>query len=105
MKKIETNELVSMALVGYERHKIEIQKKMAAIRSRLAEIGGVKCYIGLEGRMRIAAAQRKRWAKTKKAEAGVLPIDRHKEFKRSLSARKHMSAGQLKRWAKTRKAG
>jgi hypothetical protein len=54
--------------------------------------------ISAEGRARIAAAQRERWAKVKKAQ-GATPI-------RTLSAaaRKKIAAAQRARWAKVKSA-
>jgi len=77
------------ALVGYQRQIEEIQTKMAELRRRLgaratgasttaapsaaapARKGraGRKHRMSAEGRARIAAAQRARWAKFKKANA------------------------------------
>ena len=72
------------ALVGYQQHLEQIQTKMTEIRRALAgsSAGGApaakaprkaaapakqKHRMSPEGRARIAAAQRARWAKTKKA--------------------------------------
>jgi len=74
------------ALVGYERQLEEIQGKMAELRRRLGRPGGRvaatakqgaargpragrKHRMSAEGRARIAAAQRARWAKFKKNAA------------------------------------
>jgi hypothetical protein len=70
------------ALVGYQRQLEEIQTKMAELRRRLgrsaghapaavkhsagASKAGRKHRMSAEGRARIAAAQRARWAKFKK---------------------------------------
>jgi hypothetical protein len=72
------------ALVGYQRQLEEIQAKMAELRRRLGRAGnsgpaaaarqsssvsksGRKHRMSPEGRARIAAAQRARWAKFKKS--------------------------------------
>ena len=72
------------ALVGYQRQIEEIQTKMAELRRRLGGRGasasaatsaapagkgraGRKHRMSAEGRARIAAAQRARWAKFKRA--------------------------------------
>jgi hypothetical protein len=72
-------ETLEAALIGYEQHKKEIEVKVQEIRSRLggasapkdpkASKPGRKARKPLspEARERIAAAQRKRWAKSKKA--------------------------------------
>ena len=73
------------ALLGYQQHLQEIQAKMADIRRMLGQapasgpaakrdakvIPGKKTQkhrMSPEGRARIAAAQRARWAKSKKAQ-------------------------------------
>lgn len=71
------------ALVGYQQHLQQIETKMAEIRRILggsvaaapavksAKKGGPvkqKHRMSAEGRARIAAAQRARWAKAKKAQ-------------------------------------
>ena len=71
------------ALVGYQQHLQQIESKMAdlrrmlgqapasapaAKRARKATAGKQKHRMSPEGRARIAAAQRARWAKAKKAQ-------------------------------------
>jgi len=72
------------ALVGYQQHLEQIQTKMAEIRRTLAGTPAAasaakgprkaaapakqKHRMSPEGRARIAAAQRARWAKVKKAQ-------------------------------------
>ena len=83
MKNIANTELLAAALVGYQHQLDETQSKIAEIRHKLG-IGPVarsakpavpvarrkKGRMSAEGRARIAAAQRARWAKVKKAKAG-----------------------------------
>ena len=59
-----------------------------------------------QGRARIAAAQRARWAKSKGESAGpVAPATkRKKRRKMSPEARARIVAAQKKRWAKFRKS-
>ena len=67
------------ALVGYQRQLEEIQGKMTDLRRRLgrapAAVSGTsaprgrKHRMSAEGRARIAAAQKARWAKFKKKSA------------------------------------
>ena len=71
------------ALVGYQQHLHEIEAKMADLRRQLGQAPATaakparksaapkkqKHRMSPEGRARIAAAQRARWAKTKKAQA------------------------------------
>ncbi len=70
------------ALVGYQQHLQQIEAKMADLRrmightnsapavkrARKAAPGKQKHRMSPEGRARIAAAQRARWAKVKKAQ-------------------------------------
>jgi hypothetical protein len=77
--KIDTS-LLSAALVGYQAQLEEVDRKITALRARLggartptASGAGMimqkprrKHLISAEGRARIAAAQRKRWAEMKK---------------------------------------
>jgi hypothetical protein len=71
------------ALVGYQQHLHQIEAKMADLRRMLRQepaaapapkakrgrkAGKQKHRMSPEGRARIAAAQRARWAKTKKAQ-------------------------------------
>ena len=71
------------ALVGYQQHLQQIEAKMAELRRMLGEKAAAapaakrakkaaprkqKHRMSAEGRARIAAAQRARWAKVKKAQ-------------------------------------
>jgi hypothetical protein len=70
------NSILSAALVGYQAQLEEVNRKIKGLRARL---GGARApaashgekprrkhLISAEGRARIAAAQRKRWAAMKK---------------------------------------
>lgn len=77
MKKGVDSDLLIAAIAGYERQVQDINEKMTVISARLKgksplQTNGVvrkKHRISAEGRARIAAAQRKRWATRKKAAA------------------------------------
>src|ERR1039457_3375991 len=71
------------ALVGYQQHRHQIEEKMADLRRMLGQAPAAapaakrarkaapakqKHRMSPEGRARIAAAQRARWAKAKKAQ-------------------------------------
>jgi hypothetical protein len=71
------------ALVGYQQHLQQIEEKMAELRRMLGQTSGAapaakrarktapqkqKHRMSAEGRARIAAAQRARWAKVKKGQ-------------------------------------
>ena len=75
--------ILEAALVGYQQHLQQIEAKMAdlrrmlrqapatapaANRARKAAPAKQKHRMSAEGRARIAAAQRARWAKTKRAQ-------------------------------------
>lgn len=69
------NATLQAALVGYQRQLDEIESKMSELRRRLGHAPaattpkGRKHRMSAEGRARIAAAQRARWAKFKKKKA------------------------------------
>jgi peptidoglycan hydrolase CwlO-like protein len=71
------NSTLQAALVGYQRQLEEIESKMAELRRRLGHAPaaantttkGRRHRMSAEGRARIAAAQRARWAKFKKKKA------------------------------------
>ena len=79
MRKSEDAGILHAALVGYQQQLEVVNSKMAEIRRRLggrtpagsaiapARPPQKKHRISPEGRARIAAAQRKRWAAAKKA--------------------------------------
>jgi hypothetical protein len=71
--------LLQAAIAGYESQKQRIEQAIADLQRRIGKRGGgdmpgpfldgrpkKKHRISAEGRARIAAAQRKRWAKAKK---------------------------------------
>ena len=75
MAKLEA-EILKAALIGYQQELERVKGKIAQLR-RMA--GGRaagrtakarKHHVSAEGRARIAAAQRKRWAAVKRAVAG-----------------------------------
>jgi hypothetical protein len=79
MQKTEDVGLLAAALIGYEKQRDVIDAQIADIRRRLgsraagpartAAPAANKHRISPEGRARIAAAQRRRWAAAKKAPA------------------------------------
>ena len=102
-------ELLSMALIGYETQKAKLDAAIADIQAQLGQpassVGSEpqirrKGTMSVAGRRRIAAAQRKRWAAIKKANT------KPKATKRKLTAagRKAIAAAARKRWAAVRKS-
>ncbi len=72
-RKAADNEILMMALKGYEREKAIIEAKIVDLRIRLGAKNPIQIVqpkrhtISAEGRARIAAAQRKRWAISRRA--------------------------------------
>jgi hypothetical protein len=101
-------EILRAALTGYERERAEIAQKIADITRQLggkagpAKVkGGRKTGMSAEGRLRIAAAQRKRWAAQKKAAgAQGKKAAAKKSGKRKMSAegRRRIAEATRKRW-------
>jgi hypothetical protein len=99
-------DLLQAALIGYQRQHAVLEERMAEIRRELdgtaasSDAGKGKPRRGMSaaGRRRIAAAQRKRWAKLKKATPA--------KAKRKISAagRKRMVEAVRKRWKAWRAA-
>ena len=109
-------DLLAMALVGYEA---QIEKINAAIKDIQAELGHrgpgrpkaatdgaapAKRVMSASARRRIAAAQRKRWAAVRKSQAQSKGVAAPKKRKLSAAARKRMGDATRKRWAAVRKA-
>ena len=108
-------ELMAAALIGLERQRAEIGEKMAELRQRLdggtgqaarksAEVDSgpatpKKRTMSAAARKRIAAAQRKRWAEIKKAEAVPKPAPAPKKRRISAAGRRRIIAATKKRWA------
>jgi hypothetical protein len=110
------NDLLAMALIGYEAEITKINSAIAEIRARLGEqaVGGdgqpasKKRTMSAAGRRRIAAAQRKRWAAVKKSQSqgkSAVKPPAPKKRKLSAAARKRIGEATRKRWAAQRKAG
>ena len=112
-------EILEAALIGLERQRSEIEEKMAELRQRLDDWAGrparsaaavntaaptvpKKRTMSTAGRRRVAAAQRKRWAAIKRAEATPKPGPVPKKYRISAAGRKRMIAATKKRWAEYR---
>jgi len=108
-------ELLSMALAGYERAKAKIDEAITQIRAHLGQHGPGRPKASADGagqaaprsrvlsasaRRRIAAAQRKRWAAIKKEKANA----RRPKRKLSDAGRKAIIEATKKRWAAFHKA-
>ncbi|HXI44528.1 MAG TPA: hypothetical protein VNH83_31375 [Bryobacteraceae bacterium] len=104
-------DLLAMALVGYEAQRAKIDAAIRDIQDQLGhrgpgrprvETGGAapaKRTLSIAARKRIAAAQRKRWAAVRKAAQPAKP-----RRKLSAAARKGMGDATRKRWPAMRKA-
>ena len=104
------NDLLAMALVGYEAQIAKINAAMAEIRAKLGHGGGgpaqapPKHTMSVAGRRRIAAAQRKRWAAVKQQAKSAAKAAVPRKRKLSAAGRKAIIAATKKRWAAVRKA-
>jgi len=107
-------DLLAMALVGYESQKAKIEATITDIRQQLGhrgpgrpkaepdgarQIAPKKRTMSLSARRRIAAAQRARWAKLKKAQAKPVRAKR----KLTAAGRRAIAAALKKRWAAVHK--
>jgi hypothetical protein len=111
------NDLLAMALVGYESEKSKIETVIKDIQAQLGHRGPgrptatadgavapAKRVLSASARRKIAAAQRKRWAVLKQTKATTSKAAAPKKRKLSAAGRKAIIAALRKRWAATRKA-
>ena len=106
-----------MALIGYEAERQKIEATMAGIRSQLGAHKGAsapaktptseakpKHRMSAAGRARIAEAQRKRWAATKKTTEPA-PATSKPKRRLSKAGKAAIVAALKKRWAAKKAAG
>jgi hypothetical protein len=111
-----TPEIIAAAIVGFESHKARIDAQIAELRQMLSGDPAASAStpepptrkrrkMSAAGRARIAEAQRKRWAASKKAAQPSAPGAAPKP-KRILSAagRRAISEATKKRWAAVKAA-
>jgi len=109
------NDLLAMALVGYESEKAKIETTIKEIQTKLGHRGSRKAtadgavaparrVLSASARRKIAAAQRKRWAALRKSKAATAKAAAPKKRKLSAAGRKAIIAATKKRWAAVRKA-
>jgi len=109
------DEIITAAIEGFESKKAEIDEQIAELRRMLSgrpaaaasmpsSTGRRGRGISAEGRARIAAAQRLRWAAVKKVAGQAAPKAAKPKRKRKLSAagRRAIVAALKKRWAAKR---
>jgi hypothetical protein len=113
MAKLPVNpEVIDAAIQGFEYQKAQIDQRIAelrALRSGESESPakaapapkGGKRTLSAEARARIAAAQRKRWAATRK---GTPEVKAAKPRRLSAAGRRAIIAATKKRWAAVRAA-
>ena len=103
MPNTTNRELLSAALAGYQHQLAGIHARMAEIRSALGVKGPARATpnrtMSAAGRASIAAAQRARWAASKKQAAAAKPKPRL-----SAAGRAAIVAATKKRWAAVRAA-
>jgi hypothetical protein len=68
-KSTQDHSMLAMALVGYELEKKKIDERIKEIRAQLGGPSPKRRTLSVAARKRIAAAQRKRWAAQRKAQA------------------------------------
>ena len=103
------HDFLRAALIGYEQHLDEINRRITELRARLGNTADgaaappKRRTMTLAGRRKIAAAQRKRWAELKSKKAAQEKPKR----KMSAAARKLIGDAARKRWAllKAKKKG
>jgi len=110
------NDLLAMALIGYEAQMAKINAAIRGIqgqlghrgsgRPRVATVGAApaKRTLSVAARRRIAAAQRKRWAALKKSQSQGKGVAVPKKRRLSAAGRRAIIAATKKRWAAVRKA-
>src|SRR5260370_41572882 len=109
-------DLLAMALLGYESQKTWINAAIADIQAQLGhrgrgrprvatdEAAPAKRVMSAAARRRIAAAQRKRWAAVRKQAKSAAKPAASKKRKMSAAARKRIGDATRKRWAAFKKA-
>jgi hypothetical protein len=110
-------DLLAMALLGYEAQKTWINAAIADIQAQLGHRGpgrprgaadgaaSAKRTMSAAARRRIGAAQRKRWAAVRKQAKSAAKPAVPKKRKLSAAGRKAIIEATRKRWAAYRKAG
>src|SRR5438128_6230 len=107
-------DLLAMALIGYEAQKAKIEAAISEIQAKLGHRGPgrppkgatdgaapAKRVLSVAARKKIAAAQRKRWAAVRaQGKSAAAP----KKRKLSAAGRRAIIAATKKRWAAVRKA-
>ena len=108
-------DLLAMALVGYEAQQAKINAAIRGIQAQLGhrgpgrpprvaadEAAPAKRTLSVAARRRIAAAQRKRWAAVRESQSQGVAAP--KKRKLSAAGRRAIIAATKKRWAAVRKA-
>src|SRR5438105_15554018 len=108
-------DLLAMALIGYEAQKAKLTEAIRGIQDQLGQRGPgrpprvatdgaapAKRVMSVAARRRIAAAQRKRWAAAREGQAKAVATP--KKRKLSAAGRRAIIAATKKRWAAVRKA-
>jgi hypothetical protein len=110
------NDLLAMALIGYEAQKAKITAAIRDIQAQLGHRGPGRPKAATDGaapakrtmsaaaRRRIAAAQRKRWAAVRNSQSQGKAVAAPKKRKLSAAGRRAIIEATRKRWAAVRKA-
>jgi len=106
-------DLLAMALIGYEAQTVKINAAIRDIQAQLGHRGPkaatdgaapAKRTLSVAARRRIAAAQRKRWAAVRKSQSQGKSAAAPRKRKLSAAGRKAIIEATRKRWAAVRKA-
>ena len=109
-------DLLAMALVGYEAQKAKIDAAIRGIQAQLGHRRPGRPSVAADGaapakrtmspaaRRRIAASQRKRWAALKKSQSQDKGAAAPKKRKLSAAGRRAIIEATRKRWAAVRRA-
>jgi hypothetical protein len=108
-----TAEIIAAAILGFEQQKRHIDTKIAELRAMLPggrtettatpeAPKGKRRRMSTAGRARIAEAQRKRWAESKKTSSPVAPEVPKPKRRLSAAGKKAISEATKKRWARVR---
>ena len=105
-----THEIITAAIAGFEAQKLSIDSQIAELRSLLdgqstgpavtpSATGKRKRKFSAASRRKMAAAQKARWAGTKKSFEPPQVAQPKKKRKMSAAGRKAISEATKKRWA------
>ena len=107
-----TPDIIAAAIAGYESRKKQIEQQIAILRAthggvyNSADVSTKRTHrtLSREGRARIAAAQKLRWAKMRGARAPTEEVEPKPARKLSSAGRRAIAEAARRRWAAARSA-